>query len=154
MLDGQLIYYVDQKKYIVKKNDAILIKPGMHLCRPSGDTPVSYVSFNFTVFEDAQLPDEVYFENGISPFVRNMITSFPHNRITPLFYSKEKLINILNVILFEIIDRISNQSYNHYVRKIIDYINQNITKPLTLKDVSNHIHLSSVYTSQLLMNAK
>lgn len=149
VLDGQLIYYVEQKKYVLKKNDAVLIKSGMHLYRPAGDIPVSYVSFNFTVFEDAQLPDEVYFNNVISPFVRNMISSFPHNNITPLFYSREKLTNILNVILFEIIDRASTQNYNHYVREIIDYINQNITIPLTLKNISKHVHLSNVYTSQL-----
>ena len=112
VLDGELIYFVEQKKYIVKKNDAVLIKPGMHLHRPQGDTPVSYVSFNFTVFDETQLPDDIYFEKNVSSLIKNMVSSFPYDNLTPLFYSKEKLTNILNVILFEIIDNMSAKVYH------------------------------------------
>lgn len=150
ILDGAMTYYVDDEPYTIKKNDVILIKPGMFIYRPKGTTPVSYVSFNFTVHDSDPLPDEIHIKKIITPFIKNIVHAFPYkNNTTLLNHSRQKLANILNIILLEIIDEQAMQSRNKYIQQIITYINDNITEPLTLKDISHHVHLSDVYTSKL-----
>ena len=154
VLDGNMVYFVNQEKYVLQKNDAILIRPGMHLYRPEGVSPTSYVSFNFATSDETHMPDCIYIPNIISTFEKNMILSFPYKELSPLFHLDEKLTHMLNLILWEMIDKISNRSHNPYIVKIINYINKNLHKPLTVKEICRHIHLSTVYTSQLFKAEK
>ena len=72
VLDGSMTYYINDKQYIIKKNDAVLIKPGMFLRRPKGNNAVSYVSFNFTVYDNDSLTDEIHLKSVVTPFNKNI----------------------------------------------------------------------------------
>lgn len=149
VLSGSLTYFLDGEKIVINKNDAMLARPNTLRQRLNGNTPVSYVNFNFIPNDETVLPNKILLKNIISPTIKHIVSAIPQKRLSPFFYSKEKLTNILNYILFELIDNESLRSHNSYIIEIIKYINENINKPLTLSDISKHVHLTNEYTSRL-----
>lgn len=149
VLSGSLTYFLDGKKYVIEKNDAMLARPNTLRQRLKGNTPVSYVNFNFLANDDIILPDKILMKNIISPTIRHIISSVPSKRLSPFFYTKEKMTNILNYILLELTDSETLRSHNRYIIEIIHYINENIHKPLTLSEICKHVHLTKEYTAKL-----
>lgn len=149
VLSGSLTYILDGQKYILYKNDAILAEPNTIRERLEGNTPVSYVSFNFLVNEALSIPSGPFLKNIISSDVKSIISLFAQEHISQFYHSKEKLTNILNYILIDMIDMVSAKCNNKYIIEITKYIGENVSKPITLKDISNHIHLTKEYTAYL-----
>lgn len=149
VLSGSLTYILDGKTYVINKNDAMLARPNTIRERLKGNSPVSYVNFNFIANDDSIFPDEILLKNIIPPTIKHIISAIPQKRLTPLFYTREKMTNILNYILIELIDNNTSRSQNSYIIEIINYINQNIHTPLTLTEISEHVHLTREYTSKL-----
>lgn len=149
VLSGSLTYILDGKTYVINKNDAMLARPNTIRERLKGNTPVSYVNFNFIANDDSIFPNEILLKNIISPTIKHIISAIPQKRLTPLFYTKEKMTNILNYILIELIDNNTSRSRNSYIIEIINYINKNINTALTLTEISEYVHLTREYTSKL-----
>ena len=149
VLKGQMTYYVNDEKYILKENDAILIKPNSIRERTASIEPVEYVSFNFCLYKDSLINFDTYLKKIISHEIRNIISAFPQNHLSPLFYSKEKLTNLLNYILIEFNNILCFKSSNQHTIDIIKYINEHITEPISLDIISKHIHLTKEYTAHM-----
>ncbi len=152
VLSGSLTYILNGETYVIEKNDAMLAKPNTIRQRLAGNSPVSYVNFNFLANDDNSLPDEILMKNIISPTIKHIVSAIPQKRLSPFFYTKEKMTNILNYILIDLIDNRSLKSRNNYITEIVKYINNNINSPLTLTEISNHVHLTREYTSKLFKN--
>ena len=56
---------------------------------------------------------------------------------------------MLNYILLEIMNVLAYDNKNEHIKKAIKYINDNILSPISLSDVSEHIHLSKEYTASI-----
>lgn len=149
VLSGSLTYILDGKTYVINKNDAMLARPNTVRERLKGNAPVSYVNFNFITDDDSVFPNEILLKNIISPTIKHIISAIPQKRLTPFFYTKEKMTNILNYILIELIDNNAARSQNSYIIEIINYINQNIHNSLSLTEISEHVHLTREYTAKL-----
>jgi len=149
MLKGELTYIVDGKPYVLHENDAILIKPGSMRERLKNHEPVKYVSYNFTVFDPSVLPSKTYLKDIISHDIRQLTTIFSASHVSDIYSSREKVINLLNYILWEIKDILDFDSNNKHIIDIIKYINENIAKPISLASISKHVNLSREYTSHI-----
>ncbi len=149
VLSGTMKYMASGETIVLNKNDAILLKPGTIRSRIAVDEPVKYVSFNFSVTPDVELPSENYLQNCITQDIKKIVSVFSQSHLTPYYHSKEKVANLLNLILFELMDMIALKSTNPHVLKIVRYIDEHITEKMSLKSISNEIGLTKEYTAYI-----
>ncbi|MBE6883355.1 MAG: AraC family transcriptional regulator [Ruminococcaceae bacterium] len=146
---GSMTYIADGKKITLKRNDALFLRPGTERIRLQGTEPVKYVSFNFDIYPDVELPFESYMPNCISAEIRNLAATFPQSHLLPYYHSKEKAVNMLNYILFELLDIVSLGTNNGYVIKIAKYVDEHMNEKISLRDVSAYTDLSREYTAAI-----
>ncbi len=149
VLKGSMTYYANGKKIVLKKDDAVFLKPGTLRSRNCGDGNVHYISFNFLLNPDVYLPFDEYLRNVVNDDMKKLISVFHFKHITDKFHAKEKCCSILNYILYEIIDFTKFKSSNEYVVKMFNYIAEHISEKISLKDVAEYIHLSKEYTAYI-----
>lgn len=149
VLSGTMKYEADGKVIELNKNDAMLLKPGTMRSRLAVEKPVKYVSFNFSVMPNVELPLENYLQNCITLDIRKITSAFSHSHLTPYYHSKEKVANLLNFILYELIDVSFLKSTNPHVLKIVRYVAEHITEKMSLKSISNEIGLTKEYTAYI-----
>ena len=149
VFSGELTYTADNQTIVLKKNDAMLLPPGTLRSRQASSEPVSFVSFNFTLLPDVELPLEHYMPNSISADVKKLFTIFTQKYLTTYYHSKAKFINILNYLLLEFLDVTTLKSSNEHVHSVIKYIDEHITEKLTLQSVSQEIGLTKEYTATI-----
>ena len=146
---GSMTYLADGQTYVLNENDAILLPPGTVRQRMAGEQKVQYVSFNFQILPNCELLISPFLKNIITQDIRKLINVFSQTHLSPKYHSKEKLCNLLNYILYELLDAVSLQSNHSEVIKIEKYIDENITKKITLEMLSNHVHLSKEYIAYI-----
>lgn len=149
VLSGSLIYVINGTEYELQENDIIFLPPGTLRQRKPLNVHVKYVSFNFLAEDSADFPFERYIPNAISRDIRSMMELFAQEHISPFYHSKEKAICILNYILYDLFDMQQLKSNNAHITRALQFIRENLTKPLTLSSVSEHLHLSKEYTASL-----
>ena len=159
VLSGTLSYIVDGRSYVLKKDDAIIIRPGQLRFRHKITKPVKYVSINFSVFDDACVPQQTLMTNILTENIYKLISLFPveyratylraNDYYQPPYYSSAKLRNILNLILLELNDVEKNCTNNLNVLNIIQYIQHHVYEHITLTSVSEYIGLSKEYVSYI-----
>lgn len=147
VIKGSMTYIADGKKYVLKENDAILLRPGTLRERLKENVPVKYASFNFVPFDESLIPKKTFLHNVISSDMKKMLSFYSLSHISPLYRSEEKLLNILNYILLELLNILDLESSNLHVIKMIKYINSHIAEPISLNHVSAHANLSKEYAS-------
>lgn len=149
LLEGKMTYIIDGKSYSIKKNDAVFIKPGMTRKRLYNSTPVKFISFNFLINPDIELPFDSAISGCVNSMVGKLLALYPATQKTRAFHSYEKITNILNCILFELIDTNNFKSNNEHIVKIFKYISENIDKKISLDSISKEMHLSREYISRI-----
>ncbi len=147
VLKGELEYTVNGRTVMIRENDAILLTPGTERSRTSGNSEVHYVSFNFRAYDDTVLPTKLFYRNVITNEIRSLASVFSEQHISAFYHSHEKIANILNCILFELIDALSLGSSDKNVIAVLKYINENLTHRITISDISKAVHLSNDYVS-------
>ena len=149
VLQGRLVYYANEERYELCKGDAILIPPGFVRRRLNLKEEVSYASFNFFLNDGFTLPERIFLPKVVTEEIRMLLSAFSQSHLSRLYHSEEKAQNLLNYILFEITDMLSFQTNNKSVAEMIQYIDENIDKRITLYDISTPVHLSREYTANL-----
>ena len=149
VLEGSMTYVIDGKEALIGKNDAIFLPPGTRRARKRGTEPVRYVSFNFYTDDGVSFPFSGALHNCISPDTRRLFSLFSQEHLSPKFHSEQKCINLLNYILFELMDTVLLESKNEHVQKLQKYIEENLTTPLSLHALSEQAGLSPEYTATL-----
>lgn len=149
LLEGKMTYIINGKSYSIKKNDAVFIRPGMIRKRLYNNSSVKFISFNFLINPDVELPFDVTIQGCVNSMVGKLLTLYPATQKTHAFHSYEKLTNILNCILFELIDSNNFKTNNDHIVKIYKYIHDNINKKITLDSISKEMHLSKEYLARI-----
>lgn len=149
ILSGSITYLVNNEKITIESGDAIFLRPGDSRCRVEGKAPVHYISFNFLSDNEKMLPFGRIMKKCISEDIRRLISVYPPQHLVERFHAKEKCQNILNYILLELYDLHKLRSTNEHVIKIIKYIDEHITERMSLRDISEHFHLSKEHTSYI-----
>lgn len=149
LLDGSMVYYANGSKILLQKNDAIFLPPGTIRSREPVQETVRFVSFNFTALEGATFPFPAYMPNCINANIRRLVSLYPPSHLSTFYHSKEKCVNMLNYILFELAEASELTCNNEHVMKILHYIEEHITENLTLQTISAQMNLSREYTSYI-----
>ena len=157
LFKGEMTYIVDGTPYTLTENDAILLPPGSIREREKGTAPSKYIIYNFRTYENDPLKDlDILLKNAVTPNIKKLLTLYPYSYNTNT--SKEKtevnktvaiIYNILNCILLELLDSNRYDIRNPHVLNAINYINDHITSPLSLNEVSEAIHISKEYTAKI-----
>lgn len=160
LLKGKTTYYVNNVKYELEENDALLLPPGTLRERERNDHPSKYVIFNFLTYPDAEIDLDIHIKSAITPSIKKLLSLYPYSfsscftsTSTPSTGEKVKarqlMSNLLNCILIELMDYKRCKTRNPHVLNAIKYINTHITYPLSLNKVSEAIHLSKEYTAKI-----
>ena len=149
VLSGEMVYYANNKKYILHKNDAIFFPPGTLRAREETPTPVQYVSFNFFAYDNSSFPFEKWMHHCITSSIRKLVDLYPSTHLTEFYHAKEKCLLMLNYILLELLDNVHLQSGNEHVSHILCYVEEHITETLSLQMISNYIGLSKEYVANI-----
>ncbi len=149
VLDGKLVYYADRKRIVLEKNDALFLPPGTLRARDAGTDTVHFVSFNFHSFPDVSFPFDNYMPKCITSNIKKLLTVYPPSHLSATYHSREKCANMLNFMLYELLDVASLKCSNEHVVKILNYIEEHITEKLTLQVMCSYVNLSREYTSYI-----
>ena len=118
VIKGSMTYFANGERFVLCENDAILLPPGTLRERLEGEHRVDYVSFNFHILSECELNTPPFLKNVITSDIKKLADIFPQKRLSMLYHSKEKLTNLLNYILFEILESVSLESNNSDIIKI------------------------------------
>lgn len=149
VVSGSMTYTANGKLITLNKNDAIFLPPGTVRTRLVGDEPVKYISFNFNLNSGCSFPFPEHMVKCLSSDIKRLVSAFPQGHLTSYYHSHEKAVNILNYILFDLLDIQALKSSNEHVLNITKYIEEHITEPLNLTAISDAIGLSKEHTSYL-----
>lgn len=149
VINGSMTYYINGKQFVLEKNDAILLPPGTVRERTVGKEKIDLVSFNFKTVNRYEINVPIYMKKIITSDIKRLVNMYPLRCLSTQYYSKEKLCNVLNYILFEIFEAVSFESNNPDIIKILKYIDMEINKHITLKMLSEHVNLSEEYISHI-----
>ena len=157
VLEGSLTYIADGETILLEENDALLLVPGTHRERLYNPNHSHFVILNY--FSENDPKANILFKNAVNQTIRNLLNVYPYKSYqnlntdasttpdNPKVYNR--LFHILQCILIELFETIENPTQNIHIVNALKYINDNITSPITLDDVSRTIHLSKEYTSRL-----
>jgi AraC-like DNA-binding protein len=149
VLKGELTYQVGEDIILLKKNDVLLVSPNTAYRRPAGDDNVRYISFNFSLLPNSTLHLDKYMPNALSQEARVILSSLTQKHFSPQDHSKKKIINILNYILFDLLENSEIATNNAHVRSIIRYVNENLDKKMTLTSIGKKLGLTKQYTASI-----
>lgn len=147
VLSGSLTYYLNGKLVVLEAGDAIFFNCGDIRRRESGTAPVHYISFNFFTLEAETLPFDQVFRRCVTEDIKKFFSIYHPVYLSNKFHGKEKCLLILNYILFELSELSALGYKNEHVVNVIKYIDENIKKTLSLRDIAEHFHLSKEYLS-------
>ncbi len=149
VLEGVMVYYINGKKTVLKKNDAIFLPPGTLRKRDFAVVNVKYVSYNFYFSEGKEVTLPEYMPSIITEELKNLLSVFPFPNIHNQNYDHEKCACILNAVLYELINLNENISMNKYIRTMLNYAAVHITEPISLKNMCREVSLSEEYCAYL-----
>ena len=149
VLKGRLRYVVNGEKIDIHENDAIIIPPNAIRERIALNEPVKYVSYNFISAEGERIPNGPLLKGIISEQIRQIVSCFSASHLAETYSTREKAINLLNVILHEINDILDFRSSNPHIINIIRYINEHISEPISLHTVSAYAGLTKEYVAHI-----
>lgn len=169
VLKGNFTYIINGKEIKMSANDALLLSPGTERKRLPHPESADYILMNFQINNKYAVDSFIHFKNGITPSMRNLLNSYPFRYYNNISYSHKFykhpaystddlhselmtgviLHNIFNCILIELLNSANYTKNNIHVNRIIRYVNDNVTAPISLTDISKAIHLSKEYTSKV-----
>ena len=143
VISGKLKYIVNKKEYELKSGDVIFVTPGMEESREALPEPVEYVSFNFTG-GDMDFP--IFSRGSVTPAINSLVNIYPaahmYDSESATF---EKCLCMLNYILLELEE--SCKKEGRIYSRVAQYVNSNITLPLSLANVSRELGMTKEYVA-------
>ena len=149
VLEGEMVYYADGERIRLQRNDAIFLPPGTMRSREEGTAGVRFVSFNFTALNEVEVPLAKYMRGRVTQNIRRIVSGYPPSHLSAFYHAKEKCVNMLNYILYELLDVSAIKCDNDHVVRMLYYIEEHITEDLRLQTISAQMNLSKEYTSYI-----
>jgi len=148
MLEGEMTYYANGRKIIIKKDDALFLPPGTVRSRDEDNKRIKYVSYNFYA-DDVEPSLEMYMPKCITSDIKKIVSTLPVGHLTHEPYTRQKSACLLNYILLVLAYNKRIDSKNPHIQKILRYIDEHIVDKMSLSDIAKNIHLSKEYTSAI-----
>lgn len=142
--DGELQYVINHKKYVLQKNDLIYIPAGSFRERRIAQS-AHYVSFNILDHEETSL---FTMHNGVSSAVKYIIAAWDEIREHTIDFSDERYLLLFNCLFKQLENQRNSTRTNPLIAKIKEYIQKNLDKKITLKDIADYTFFSPVYCEE------
>lgn len=139
---GKLYYKIDGQAVELKAGDVICFPQGSYRFRTKNQTPAGYTSFNFTLPDGYKLLLKGVYNGALTPQISGLISLFVSSREP---FKEQKRKNILSAILYELIGGAEEISEPEPIIKIKNFINENLSRQITLADVAKSVHLHPAY---------
>lgn len=165
---GSFTYVINNEIMTVEENDILLLPPNTVRQKLPYTQIADFAIFNFHITKDKEFFTPMLLKNSVTPLIKNLVNSIPYNfyndastpydfyklpniNNNPIELSKIKglLHNILNCILIELFDSLNYSTKKPYIVSILNYINDNITSPITLTDICKTVPLSKEYVTRI-----
>ena len=143
VLDGIVIYSVNDEKIVLNAGDAVYIESGGTRARPNTDETADYVSFNFQTDTPIELPQKI--SNALTGEVKLLIACA--DEIQRKYYSDSdrQIAGILQCIVGNIKSNLCDTKESWLVRYIKQYLNRNLSQKITLENIGRETFFSPVY---------
>ena len=148
VFNGTMEYYINNKKIILKAGDVLFARKGFKRHRPVV-TNCHYVSFNF--YEDKhynyfELP--LYIKSGITKEIQLLLTACIEMHSQRANNDDDDRLQLLcTCILKQLKVNFDTSNYSNLTKRIIHYVNEHITKKITLDDISKATFFSPSHCS-------
>jgi len=142
VLKGQMIYNIDNEKYVLNEGDALFVKQGSLRERIATATPVDYISFNFSNY-----PNEfsTQIKSIVSTEIRILIRAIDEIVKNNFFDQHEQLSRIIECVIIQIQNNLALKNSNKLVLDIKQYILNHLNEKISLKRIGEITHFSPIY---------
>ena len=145
VIEGIVFINENDKSYVLKKNDVILLEPNLRHFGFKSSENVSFYWLHFVCDTKPTVPKTMHFEN---PY--NLSLLFKQL----LHYSTEqsfmvRLDYFTRIILAEITENKSGQKENRLINNVSEWIKANKDIPFKVSDISEHFGYNIDYLSRL-----
>ena len=143
LLDGKMIYYVNDEKYEMKSGDIIYLTPGSIRQRDICDGNNNYVGLNFHSTEKLSL--KTLTQNGINDDILTLIEYLDSIYMSNSSTKAKKFTNILETLVLQITDNVLNSGKPNLANEIANYLIHHYRQKITLEDISRETFFSVAY---------
>ena len=162
LAEGECEYVIENRRYVLKKGDVLLIKSGLHHFERKNiekDSALYCLGFFPEAIENGELATEIFnrgehFSLSESPALSKILGSASDK----LNLSKNNAPSFMKAIAESVIFILSDLDMkrefgrdikNATVRAVIDYINENLTTITSIEDIANAVFFSPSYVRAL-----
>ena len=149
VIKGNLHYVVDGEHFYLNEGDAIYVESNTFTERLYDNKYADYVSFNFKTNASGEFFKTETIKNCITPEIKSLINLCDSNNKnkTENFENKEKC--IISLIIYLLNENLSTIPENKVVATIKKYVEDNVDKRLTLKEIGDALFFSPAYCDTL-----
>ena len=162
LAEGECEYVIENRRYVLKKGDVLLIKSGLHHFERKNiekDSALYCLGFFTEAIENGELATEIFnrgehFSLSESPALSKILGSASDK----LNLSKNNAPSFMKAIAESVIFILSDLDMkrefgrdikNATVRAVIDYINENLATITSIEDIANAVFFSPSYVRAL-----
>ena len=149
LIKGNLHYVVDGEHYYLNEGDALYVESDTFTERLYDNKNADYVSFNFNTSLSGEFFKTGIIKNCITPEIKSLINLCDGNNYfkTENFENKEGC--IISLIIYLLKEKLSITPENKTVILIKKYIEDNIDKQISLKEIGDALFFSPAYCDTL-----
>ena len=143
LLNGRFIYTINGQEIIAESGDAIFIPQGSIRAREMSTADADYISFNFRTEKPPALP--LLLKNAVRSEIALLIAAYDKMEKHTFADNKQTLAYFCGCLLSLLGDILAASEYNPLTKKIIAYIQEDISRKITLEDIGNLTFFSPIY---------
>ena len=147
VLDGQLEYTINGKKFPISAGDGIFIKKIQHRQREKDDKNSDYVSFNFTGDVDFSYPTLI---KNAATRESLLLIDFCDLSLKNGFPEEKELLTPILIAYLKIIEKKLITGKEHpLTTSIKNYIRDNLKEKVSLEDIAKNTFYSAIYLEKV-----
>jgi AraC-like DNA-binding protein len=147
-ISGELEYIYNGERLVLTSGDAVIFPPHSERTRKEGHTPTHYASFNVILPQDFEIKESGLYKKCISGDTVYLIELFERvwSSVSPLRIERCK--GIFHYLYSELLDSASDKE-NPHINRIKQYIMDNLSGKISIKDIADDVHLAPQYLCTL-----
>lgn len=162
LAEGESEYVIENRRYVLKKGDVLLIKAGLHHFERKNiqnDAALFCLGFFSEGIENGELATEIFnrgehFSLSESPALSQILSSARDKLALSENNASSFMKAITESVIFILSDLDMKREFgrdikNATVRAIIDYINESLTAITSIEDIANAVFFSASYVRAL-----
>ena len=147
-IEGKMDYILNGENIVLEAGDAIIFPPGSTRTRDFRNEKNYYASFNIMLSDQFISPICGKVKKCIFPDTLSMLESFRQTFLLLSLFKQEKCAGIFSYIFHQVLEAaIDNE--NPYVKRTKEYVISKLSENITLKMISEEVHLEPHYLCAL-----